>query len=104
MRLNMQTDFALRTLMHLAVNTDRRVTISDISDTFGVSKNHLMKVAQALGHEGVIATERGRNGGLSLARPAADISIGDVVDSYSIADLVNGNAALHEMIAIGETA
>lgn len=141
MRLNLQTDFALRTLMHLAVNTDRRVTIAEISDTFGISRNHLMKVALALSHEGFIATERGRAGGLSLARAASDIQVGHVVrrmegnaalvecfpggaggcrisptcrlrgalaealeafltslDSWSIADLVQGNAPLHDML------
>jgi Rrf2 family transcriptional regulator, nitric oxide-sensitive transcriptional repressor len=79
MRLNLQTDFALRTLMHLAINTDRRVTISEISDTFGISRNHLMKVVLALSHEGFIATERGRAGGLRLARSASDIQLGNVV-------------------------
>lgn len=90
MRLNLQTDFALRTLMHLAVNTDRRVTISEISATFGISQNHLMKVALALSHEGFIVTERGRAGGLSLARAASDIKVGLVVRR------MEGNAALVE--------
>tara|TARA_R110000787_G_scaffold214699_1_gene323888 strand:- start:173 stop:616 length:444 start_codon:yes stop_codon:yes gene_type:complete len=90
MRLNLQTDFALRTLMHLAINTDRRVTISEISETFGISRNHLMKVALALSHEGLVATERGRAGGLSLARAASDIPVGDVVRR------MEGNAALVE--------
>lgn len=90
MRLNLQTDFALRTLMHLAVNTDRRVTISEISATFGISQNHLMKVALALSHEGFIVTERGRAGGLSLARAASDIQVGLVVRR------MEGNAALVE--------
>ena len=79
MRLNLQTDFALRSLMHLAINTDRRVTIAEISETFGISRNHLMKVALALSHEGFILTERGRAGGLRLARAASDIQVGDVV-------------------------
>ena len=90
MRLNLQTDFALRTLMHLAINTDRRVTISEISDTFGISRNHLMKVALALSHEGFIATERGRAGGLRLARSASDIQLGHVVRR------MEGNTALVE--------
>jgi len=79
MRLNLQTDFALRSLMHLAINTDRRVTIAEISETFGISRNHLMKVALTLSHEGFILTERGRAGGLRLARAASDIQVGDVV-------------------------
>jgi Rrf2 family nitric oxide-sensitive transcriptional repressor len=90
MRLNLQTDFALRTLMHLAINTDRRVTIAEISETFGISRSHLMKVAVALSHQGFIATERGRAGGLSLAHAASDIQVGDVVRH------MEGNAALVE--------
>ena len=79
MRLNTQTDYALRLLMHLAVNDDKLTTIAHIASLFGVSKNHLMKVAHALGQSGLIETVRGRSGGLALARPAKTIRIGDVV-------------------------
>ena len=79
MRLNVQTDYALRLLMHLAVNTDRLVTIKEASDRFGISKTHLMKLASALTHDGFVDAVRGRSGGLRLARPAAEIRIGDVV-------------------------
>ncbi len=79
MRLNLQTDYALRTLMHLAVNSDRLCTISEISERFGISNNHLMKVANALGRAAIVETVRGRSGGLRLAKPARDIRIGDVV-------------------------
>ena len=79
MRLNLQTDYALRLLMHLAVNADTLSTIADVAARYGISKNHLMKVAHILGKEGVIETVRGRAGGLRLARPAEEIVIGDVV-------------------------
>lgn len=79
MRLNLQTDYALRLMMHLAVNTDRLCTIADVAERFSISKNHLMKVAHVLGRDGYIETVRGRSGGLTLARPAGDINIGDIV-------------------------
>ena len=79
MRLNLQTDYALRLLMHLAVNEDQLCTIADIALRYGVSKNHLMKVAHLLGKEGFIETVRGRTGGLRLASPASAINLGDVV-------------------------
>lgn len=79
MRLNAQTDYALRLLMHLAVTDDRLTTIAHIATVFGVSRNHLMKVAHVLGQAGLIETVRGRSGGLALARPAKAILIGDVV-------------------------
>jgi len=42
MRLTVYTDYALRTLMYLASHRDRLVTISEIADVHGISKNHLM--------------------------------------------------------------
>ncbi len=79
MRLNLQTDYALRLLMHLAANSERLVRISDVADRFRISRNHLMKVAHLLGREGLIQTVRGRSGGLRLACSPQDIRVGDVV-------------------------
>ncbi|GJM02778.1 MAG: HTH-type transcriptional regulator NsrR [Rhodomicrobium sp.] len=80
MRLTLHTDYAIRTLIYLAVNEDRLATISDISDSYGISKNHMMKVAQELVHHGFVVSERGRNGGLRLSRDASDINLADVVE------------------------
>lgn len=79
MRLTAYTDYALRTLMYLATHRDRLVTISEIADVHGISKNHLMKVVYQLGLSGVVETSRGRNGGLRLNHEPADINIGDMV-------------------------
>lgn len=79
MRLTAYTDYTLRTLMYLGLNRDRLVTIQDIADMHGISKNHLMKVAHQLGLSGIVETVRGRNGGLRLNREPADINIGAVV-------------------------
>jgi len=79
MRLNVQTDYALRLVMDLAVNHEQLVTIADVAKRVGISKNHLMKVANTLGREGGIETGRGRSGGLRLGRPPSEIIVGDVV-------------------------
>lgn len=81
MRLTVHTDYALRMLMHLAVNEGRLVTIAEVAERYDVSKNHLMKVAQALTHLEVVASVRGRNGGLTLARSPQDIAVGEVARS-----------------------
>jgi Rrf2 family nitric oxide-sensitive transcriptional repressor len=80
-RLTSYTDYSLRTLMYLAMHGDRLATIQEIADLHGISKNHLMKVVHQLGLAGHIETVRGRNGGLRLKRPAADINIGALVRS-----------------------
>jgi Rrf2 family nitric oxide-sensitive transcriptional repressor len=79
MRLTSYTDYALRTLMFLALNRDRLVTIGDIAQTHNIAKNHLTKVVHHLGTLGFVETVRGRSGGLRLGREPAEISIGDVV-------------------------
>ena len=79
MRLTAYTDYTLRTLMYLGFNRDRLVTIQDIADLHGISKNHLMKVVHQLGLSGMVETTRGRNGGLKLKKEPSDINIGQVI-------------------------
>lgn len=79
MRLTVYTDYALRVLMYLALKEDRLATIAEIAKSFGISKNHLMKVAHQLGVGGYVETVRGRGGGLRLAKPIEAIRLGEVV-------------------------
>jgi Rrf2 family nitric oxide-sensitive transcriptional repressor len=79
MRLTDFTDYTLRTLIYLALQPEQLATIADIANTYGISANHLMKVAHQLAVSGDVATVRGRRGGLRLARPASAINIGTVV-------------------------
>ncbi|MCG6656850.1 Rrf2 family transcriptional regulator [Halomonas campisalis] len=79
MHLTRYTDYALRVLIYLAVKDQERATITEIAETFGVSRNHLMKVVQDLSHRGYITTIRGKNGGLLLNRPAEEVSLGELV-------------------------
>lgn len=79
MRLTVYTDYSLRMLMYLAVNRNGLATIAGVAGAYGISKAHLTKVAHQLGVAGYVETVRGRGGGLRLARPAAEIGLGDVV-------------------------
>lgn len=79
MQLDKFTDYALRVLMMLAVRAPQRVATSQIAATYGLSENHLSKVATQLAREGFVTSERGRGGGLILARPADQINVGAVV-------------------------
>jgi Rrf2 family nitric oxide-sensitive transcriptional repressor len=79
MRLTDYTDYALRVLMYLGAQPGRLVTVQEIADNHGISKNHLTKVVHHLGQAGLVETVRGRTGGVRLARDPATISMGEVV-------------------------
>ena len=79
MRLTVFTDYALRVLMYLALDPERRVTIRDVAGDYGISRNHLMKVVNKLTRAEFVESSRGVNGGLLLARAPEEISVGDVV-------------------------
>jgi Rrf2 family transcriptional regulator, nitric oxide-sensitive transcriptional repressor len=79
MRLTFSTDYVLRLLMLVGLETDRLVTIEEVANRFGISKNHLMKVAYQLGQAGYLENARGRNGGLRLGKAPSQIVVGDVV-------------------------
>lgn len=79
MRLTKHTDYGLRVLIALAVAGDKLITIEDLSARLRVSRNHLMKVTQALVALKLVDGIRGRNGGLRLSREAQSIRIGAVV-------------------------
>ncbi|MCG2839851.1 Rrf2 family transcriptional regulator [Sandaracinobacter sp. RS1-74] len=86
MRLTRYTDYAMRTLMHLAQQPARLSSISEIADAHRISRNHLMKVVNDLANAGYVASTRGRNGGIRLARPAEEMNVGAII-RHTEADL-----------------
>ena len=78
MRITKRTNIAVRLLMFCAANPGRLVTKAEIADRCNISENHLAQVINQLSQLGYLNTQRGRNGGMTLARPADRIQIGDV--------------------------
>ncbi|HMB40021.1 MAG TPA: Rrf2 family transcriptional regulator [Wenzhouxiangellaceae bacterium] len=79
MRLTQYTDFSIRVLIYLGVHPDRRCTIQEIAESYGISRNHLMKVVQQLASAGFIVSARGSGGGLTLPRAPDQINLADVI-------------------------
>ncbi|MFI2810496.1 MULTISPECIES: Rrf2 family transcriptional regulator [unclassified Microbulbifer] len=79
MNITRYTDYSLRILIYLAVHREGLCTISEIADSYGISKNHLMKIVQELNARGYIQAVRGKNGGLRLKQEPVEINIGKLV-------------------------
>ena len=78
MRLTTRTDLAMRALMYCAHHYPQIQRKVDIAQACEVNENHLAQVIHVLGVRGFLATKRGRQGGVTLARPAAEIAVGAV--------------------------
>lgn len=79
MQLSLHADYALRVLIYLGAHPEHLVRTQDISDAYGISKHHLVRVVQTLGHHGYVSVHPGRSGGITLAKPPAEIRLGRVV-------------------------
>lgn len=79
MRLTNFSDYAIRLLMYAAAHGNRLITIEETADVYGLSRAHLMKIANLLTREGYLKAVRGRSGGLTLAKSPDRIGLGDIV-------------------------
>jgi Rrf2 family nitric oxide-sensitive transcriptional repressor len=95
MRLTSFTDYGLRVLMRMAGDPGRAFTAAELAAEFRVSRNHLAKVISALSAAGLVQTRRGGGGGAMLARPPAEIRLGDVVA------ILEADQALVECFTLG---
>ena len=90
MQLTSFTDYGLRALIYMAsLPAGQMTSITEVTETYGVSRNHMVKIINQLSREGYVAAVRGKNGGIRLGKPAQDIRIGDVVRSLEPLALVN---------------
>ena len=79
MQLTKHTDFAFRTLIYLTMMQEELTTIQKITDSFGISKSHAMKIVNTLANKGWVKSIRGKNGGIKLGCEPQEIKLDEVV-------------------------
>ena len=79
MQLTSYTDYAFRTLIALACVAPEKLTAGEISESYGISLNHLLKVVQKLADLGYVETTRGKSGGVRLLADPSALTLGEVV-------------------------
>lgn len=87
-QLTYHTDYALRMLIYLGRRPGQTVSTREIAEHYGVSLNHLTKVAKSLTQGGWLLSTRGVGGGVMLAEHTPDVAVGDIVRYTENTDLV----------------
>jgi Rrf2 family nitric oxide-sensitive transcriptional repressor len=81
MHLKLQTDYALRVLLYLG-HAERAAPVDEMARAFDISREHLVKVVQALARRGLVLTRPGRGGGVELLPAGLKSSVADVVAHF----------------------
>ncbi|RXJ73372.1 HTH-type transcriptional repressor NsrR [Veronia nyctiphanis] len=90
MQLTTFTDFALRALMFLAnLEQGKLTSITEVTEEYGVSRNHMVKIIHRLSQLGYVETVRGKNGGIRLGKNASEINVGQLVRDIEPLQIVN---------------
>ena len=80
MRLTKITDYAIVLLTYFARKTQPQTySARDLAERAHISLPTVRKILKSLAHDGLLVSQRGTNGGYSLARAPGDISVADVV-------------------------
>jgi Rrf2 family protein len=82
LRLSKKSDYALIAMKHLATrSSDVAASAREMSETYSIPLELLAKVLQRLVRARLLISVQGTRGGYRLARPAASISVADVIQS-----------------------
>ena len=82
LRLSKKTDYGLLALQYLANEAPSGVASARIiAERYDIPVELLAKVLQHLARFGFVAAQKGAHGGYQLARPAASISLADIVEA-----------------------
>lgn len=79
MQLTRFTDYSLRTLMYLVAHAEEKSSVKEISEYYGISRNHLVKVVHRLSQLGYIKTTKGKGGGIQIVKSAKKLKLGDLI-------------------------
>jgi Rrf2 family protein len=90
MQITRQADYAVRAMVYLAqLEPDQRAATGKIAQEKSIPPSFLAKIVSQLSVAGLLQTSRGARGGVSLAKPAAAISLLDVVEAIDGPILLN---------------
>ncbi len=89
MLVTRETDYAVRTVLYLAKESNRIASVTEVAHAMHIPKSFLAKILQRLVKSNILTSMRGVNGGFRLAQKASDISL------LSIMEAIQGPAGIN---------
>jgi FeS assembly SUF system regulator len=80
-RITKQTDYGIVLLTHLSQDPERLYTAPELAEEARLPLPMASKVLKTLAREGVLESHRGAKGGYCLARPAAEITVQEIISA-----------------------
>ncbi len=81
MLVTRETDYAVRTVVYLAQESDRMANVTEIAEAMHIPKSFLAKILQRLVRNDIVTSTRGAKGGFRLAGKPADITLLAVMEA-----------------------
>lgn len=79
MMISTKGRYALRVMLDLAGQAEGYLSLKEIADRQQISVKYLESIAAILNRAGLVRSQRGKDGGYCLARPAKDITAAQVL-------------------------
>lgn len=79
--ISQTAEYALRSVVCLASYPDAALITEEMAKITKVPRSYLSKVLQSLGKAGIVHARRGLHGGFSLAKPAEELSLLEVINA-----------------------
>jgi len=80
--VNRDTDYAVKALLHIARNGDRRTSVADLAGELEIPYPFLRKILQVLSGGGILTSSKGKGGGFELALPPEKIYLTDLINIF----------------------
>lgn len=78
MHISARVEYALRALCTLAARNGEALTAEELANAQGLPVRFLRAILNELRRVGIVTSQRGNEGGYQLARPATEITVGEV--------------------------
>ena len=104
MQITRQADYAVRAVLFLAqIGPDERAATSQIAEEQKIPPSFLAKIVSQLSVAGLLQTSRGARGGVSLAKPASEVSLLEVVEAIDGPIMLNDCVVDHSQCTFGDS-